>query len=149
MIFMTETAHTLVGVAIASRIPNPYISLPLVFASHLVLDLVPHWDAGTHYKNKTKLRLTVESGIDVLLSVAVPYLLFGNTMNPYLFAGAVFVSQLPDWLEMPHLFLRWKFFPFTAWAKFHSTFHRRKALPWGAINQVVVVTLLLLFLGNI
>ncbi len=43
---MLSTPHLLVGAAIVKAIPNPAISLPAAFASHFVLDSVPHWDGS-------------------------------------------------------------------------------------------------------
>lgn len=43
---MLSTPHLLVGAALAKTIPNPAISLPAAFASHFILDAVPHWDGS-------------------------------------------------------------------------------------------------------
>ena len=42
---MTLTTHAVVGAAIATSMPNhPVIGFTLAFASHFVLDAIPHWD---------------------------------------------------------------------------------------------------------
>ena len=50
---MLETPHVAVGAAIAASIPNPLIAIPLAFASHFALELVPHWNPhlNTELKN--------------------------------------------------------------------------------------------------
>lgn len=43
------TPHALIGAAIYTFIPNPWIGLPLAFLSHFVADWIPH----NHYHSKT------------------------------------------------------------------------------------------------
>jgi len=44
---MLAASHILVGGAIGGRVKSPYAALPIAFASHFVLDAVPHVDAVT------------------------------------------------------------------------------------------------------
>lgn len=39
--------HAAVGMGIAKLIPIPWISLPLAFLSHILLDLYPEWTVGS------------------------------------------------------------------------------------------------------
>jgi hypothetical protein len=41
---MTATNHALTGVAIALAVKQPVLAIPLAFASHFVLDAVPHYN---------------------------------------------------------------------------------------------------------
>ena len=42
---MTLTTHAIIGAAIAASMPNyPVVGFVLAFASHFVLDAIPHWD---------------------------------------------------------------------------------------------------------
>lgn len=145
---MTATAHALAGAALVSFIPNSSVALPMAFASHFVLDLVPHWDTGTYRREKSPRRFLVESVIDLLLGFGLSFLLFGSKVNPYLLTAGILVSQLPDWLEAPYLFLGWKFPPFSTVKAFQSKLHFKKSLPWGFVSQVVVITLLILLLSQ-
>ena len=46
---MLVTNHVLSGAVIGAAVRNPWIAFPLGFASHLVLDAVPHWGrVGSH-----------------------------------------------------------------------------------------------------
>ena len=49
---MLETPHVAVAAAIAYKIPDPTISLPLVFVSHFVFDMYPHWNPLIHKEKK-------------------------------------------------------------------------------------------------
>src|SRR3990170_6793978 len=46
MIVLTvlETPHVIVGAAIATKVVHPALAIPLAFASHFVLEKVPHWN---------------------------------------------------------------------------------------------------------
>jgi hypothetical protein len=42
---LTLTTHAIVGAAIASVIPaHPFFAIAAAFASHFLLDAIPHWD---------------------------------------------------------------------------------------------------------
>jgi hypothetical protein len=43
---MLSIAHGSTGALIASKIPNPFISFPIILASHFLEDRIPHWDVG-------------------------------------------------------------------------------------------------------
>ncbi len=73
---MTATAHALAGAVIATKISNPFIGLPLAFLSHFILDTIPHWDFGTNWQRKSKLRLVSESVLDVIAGILIVYFLF-------------------------------------------------------------------------
>ncbi|MFH1971517.1 MAG: hypothetical protein ABIJ05_04005, partial [Patescibacteria group bacterium] len=49
---MLETPHIIVGAAIASKITNPLLSIPISFVSHFVLEKVPHWNP--HLNSETE-----------------------------------------------------------------------------------------------
>ncbi len=68
---MVSVSHTLVAISIAAKISNPAIALPLSFFSNYVLDMIPHWDFGYGWREKTKRKLFLEGFADV----AVRYLL--------------------------------------------------------------------------
>ncbi|MFO7948501.1 MAG: hypothetical protein R6V19_16985 [Armatimonadota bacterium] len=47
---MMATPHMLTGAVIGSTMPRrPWLALPLAFASHFVLDVVPHVDSHTYF----------------------------------------------------------------------------------------------------
>ncbi len=120
-------------------IPNPYISLPIVFLSNFVLDAIPHWDTGTGWHHRPKIITFVISAIDVFLGFGLAWMIFRSELNPvYLFTLA-FTATLADWAEAPYIFLDWDFFPFNWFYKLQSKLHARNGSIWGVISQVVVV----------
>lgn len=110
---MLELPHTVVGAAIAAKIGNPALSLPLALASHFVLDLLPHWNPhlNTELGKFGRLRGKTVTFIatDVILSLAGG-LLIASTVLPdqnkfaIVIVGA-FMGVLPDVLEAPHFFM--------------------------------------------
>ncbi|HMS22161.1 MAG TPA: hypothetical protein PKA38_00160 [Candidatus Levybacteria bacterium] len=152
---MTATGHALVATILIAKFNNPYIGLPLAFASHFVCDIIPHWDAGTHHAEKTKKRLFYEASLDVIISVIVSILVytyvFGQTNYLYLFT-AIFLSQLPDWLTAPYFILNIKD-PLVGWSKYvyklQHAMNVRLDKPWGILTQVGAIILLYLLLFRI
>ncbi len=147
---MTATSHALVGAAIVTKIPDLRIAIPLVFILHFAGDKLPHWDAMVNYKTKSKTRLVIESGIDVITGLSLACLIFvvWAGQSPVNILLTAFAAQSPDWLEIPYIFLKWHFFPFDwvyqsqHWAH-DFLFDSRAQAPWGVITQVVVVAIFL------
>ncbi len=145
---MLLTPHTFVGIAIATGIPDPYISFPLSFGMHFMGDLVPHWD---FYSNTTvEQRLSgwrpLAVMADLVLGVAVGltatyYALWGLN-NPAL-AANIFMcgigSVLPDALESPHLFLKKDIPILNQLGKIQGKLQFQAPLPWGMITQIIVI----------
>ncbi len=148
---MTATAHALTAAAIATKIPNPAIGLPLAFFSHFLLDKVPHWDPMYNHQNRKKVEVVGGSVADVLLSYLLVFgifVLYLHQKDPIYIMTATFFSELPDLLEIPYhlLGVKWPVFYqsyiFQHWI--HDVgFNARLRAPWGIITQGVIVALFL------
>lgn len=136
---MTATAHCLTGASIASFLPNPFLSVPLSIASNFLMDLIPHWDTGTGWRNRPKIFTLLATGIDVTLGFALAFIIFSKKINSAYLLLNIFAATLPDWLEAPYLFLGWDFPPFSWFYRLQSKLHARNGLPWGIITQVIIV----------
>ena len=145
---MTATAHALVGGAIAASIPDPLIGLPLAFISHPFIDMIPHWDFGWGWREKTKLKLFIEGSLDLALGTLVAFLIFGRFADPAYFFAAVLLSESWDLLETPYWFLKWNFPPFSTMYKFQSKIQGKAALPWGIVTQVATVLVITALLNT-
>lgn len=147
---MLSIAHGSTGALIASKIPNPLISIPLVLASHYLEDRVPHWDVGqglTKKKKSKKAAFLEELFIDFPLSIIFVYFVFQHghpfDWRPWL---GWFFGLLPDFLEFPYLFMGMKGFPFGVLAKFHTWCHRSTPDKlWGLLPQITVILAVFLF----
>lgn len=136
---MTATAHALIGASLAATIANPYLGIPSALLSHFLADIVPHWDAGTNHKTKSRFRLVIEAAADVILGFVLVFILFRNLVDPTYLYAMVVVSQLPDWLEAPSSMLGIKIVPFTTVHAIQHRLQSRMQLPWGLVTQVIVV----------
>jgi hypothetical protein len=147
---MTATGHAMIGTAIAVSISNPVVGLPLAFFSHIAADAFPHWDTGWMRRKKTFTRFFIESVLDVVISLTLPFFIvsmfFPGTNLYYLFA-MIITAQLLDWISAPYVFLKWEFFPFNLPYKLQLLFDNPIGPPAGVIGQAAVIVILFLVAG--
>lgn len=110
---MLETPHVAVGAAIASRIPNPYIAIPLALASHLIMDQVPHWNPHSYTEVKNHGKISSQTRllalVDVGFALALGFFVASKAMPDTYHAGTIilacFASVLPDVSKAPYFLL--------------------------------------------
>lgn len=110
---MLETPHVAVGAAIASKIPNPFIAIPLALASHFVLDRVPHWNPHFYTEMKKYGKPTRQStyiaiadcSIALALGLFFAWHALPNVGNAVLVLICSLFSVLPDQIKTPFFFL--------------------------------------------
>lgn len=136
---MTATAHALVGGAIAASISNPSIGLPLAAVSHPILDMIPHWDLGIGWRGKNKVTLLLESALDLIIGIALAFIIFGKNIDPIYFLSCIFFSEIWDILMMPYLLFGWKFAPFSTAYSLQHKIQTKLTLPWGIVTQAATV----------
>lgn len=141
---MLETPHALVGMAIATKIPNPLISIPLAFTSHFVLDMVPHWNPHINTELKKNGRVTnksisviatdlVVAGISTLaISTSI------DSANAMVLILAASASILPDAIEAPYFFLKSKNKLLLKYVKFQKSIQVDADFWPGTITQIAV-----------
>ena len=140
---MTATGHAIIGTVIAAKIGNPTLAIPLAMASHLVADMIPHWDVATNRRQKGKDRVFKEAIVDELLGFVLGYLLiqflFPQTNLIYAFIIIIF-AQIFDWLFAPYYFFGVQAFK---WAyDFGKKTNKELDKPWGIINQIALIAAL-------
>lgn len=145
---MTATAHAVIGTVIAAKIGNPYLAIPIAFASHIVADYIPHWDTATNVAKKGKQRVMAETLFDIALGFFISFILLSTIFtqtSPVYAICIILVSQSLDWLTAPYYFLKIKTPPFIWAYKFQKLFDHELDAPWGIVTQVVTIILLLVF----
>jgi hypothetical protein len=147
---MLSVSHGTTGAFIASKIPNPFISIPLVLASHFLEDKVPHWDVGQGLTKKTKSKKSAfyqELFIDFPLSIAIVFFFFqfNRPFNPLPWIGW-FVALLPDFLEFPRNFLGYEPFFLKPINKFHHHFHHSTPKKLVGLTPQILLLLAIFFL---
>jgi hypothetical protein len=141
---MLSISHGLTGAFIATKIPNPLISFPLILASHYIEDWILHWDVGTGLSNGTRKKQTaiLLELVDLALTGILILALFqagktGVQWNAYF--GA-FVGLLPDFVEAPRNFLKYNPWWLKPFNDFHHGFHHSTPnMILGLLPQVAVV----------
>lgn len=145
---MTATGHAIIGTVIAAKVGNPALAIPLAFASHFLADALPHWDTGYHRGNKTRNKFFIESGIDVFVGFLASFVLlqlFFPATNLFYAFFMILIAQLPDWLTAPYLFLDLKIPPFSWMYKLQKIFDTHLGMPWGVINQAIIIAAVIIF----
>lgn len=151
---MTLTTHGIVGGAIASLLPTyPVFGLCLAFASHFLLDAIPHLDypirsASVNPNIGARMRYdralmadVVTIGGDAALGVVLAVALFAARGSPILVACGAGAAMLPDVLQFAYL--RFPCEPLVSLQRFHCWIHtsrRMKRKPvLGVVSQLAFI----------
>ncbi len=145
---MLELPHTLVGITIATVIPNPLISLPLSLASHFITDYIPHWNPHINTELKStgkisttsKLIILSDSTLALMLGTLIAAKALPDVKHFVVLMLAGFMAVLPDVAEIPYYFLGLKQISWMNRLISWQRAHQWNVKPiWGTLFQVVVV----------
>lgn len=100
-LLVTATTHALIGAAIAAKVPNPALSAGLIFSSHFLLDLIPHWDFGSDWRSRPKFKTGLLAVADTVMGFTLTYFLFASKLPLEWLILAPVLANIPDWLEIP------------------------------------------------
>jgi hypothetical protein len=144
---MLETPHVMIGALIATKIPNPLIAIPLAFASHFVLEMVPHWNP--HLNSETEkfgqptrrstFVTTVDSTIALVAGSFIAYKALPDVSVAITILACCFASVLPDVMEGPYFFLHMKNSFIKKWIKFQKSLQSDASLIPGILTQVITI----------
>lgn len=144
---MLETPHVAVGAAIASKIPNPLIAIPLAFASHFILDKVPHWNPhivtetkkfGQPTEKSTNI-IIVDCVLALMLGTAIAYKALPNTKMAISIMLCSFFSILPDLVEFPYFYFKRRDKFYTVWSSFQKSIQTDTTPFWGLLIQFITI----------
>lgn len=95
---MTATNHALTGALVATVVKQPWLAVPLAFASHFVCDAIPHFGANLKFPGRAMYTWLVIDGFTALFFAI--FLIYKGVENPVLLAICGFVAMSPDlaWL---------------------------------------------------
>jgi hypothetical protein len=110
---MLELPHTIVGATIATKLGNPFLSLPLAFISNFLLDLIPHWNPHLYTEmnhkgklsQKSKIIVIVDSALGLLVGTLLALRFYPDLGKVALILAGCFLAVLADLLEAPYFFL--------------------------------------------
>ena len=113
---MLETPHVIVGAAIATKVLNPALSLPLALGSHFILDQILHWNPHTytetkklgHPSKKSTIIVIIDSTLALFSGLGIALLTFSDYSKAIIIILACFLSALPDLVKSPFYYLNSK-----------------------------------------
>lgn len=145
---MLETPHVALGVAIASKFPNPWIAIPLSFISHFALDKVPHWNPHLytetqkdgHPSVKSTCTAVIDIGAAFILGSGFAYMALPDTRKAALILACSFASVLSDVVKYPYYYFHWRQKWLVAWVNFERSMQvDTKSIFLGLLTQGAVI----------
>lgn len=144
---MLETPHVIVGAAIATKIPDPLIAIPLAFASHFVLEMVPHWNPHLnsetkkygHISGRSTLFVVIDSTLALVAGSIIAYQALPDTGHALTILFACLASILPDLVEAPYFFLKMKGKIIEKWINFQKSIQSDVSVIPGLATQYITI----------
>lgn len=145
---MLETPHVVVAAALAYKLGNPVLALPLALGSHFVLEMVPHWNPHLNTERVKFGKVTSKSQKIVFADALTSFILGGfiaflalpNVSHSVVILIACFVSTLPDLIEFPYYFLNSKSnFIEKRWIPFKKSIQSDTSIVPGLATQVATI----------
>lgn len=144
---MLETPHVVVGAAIATKVANPLLAIPLALGSHFLLEKIPHWNPHLS-REIEKFGAPTKKSTEIVVADATTALVFGsyiayralpNTGHAMTILAACFFSVLPDLIEAPYFFLNFRTQAIKRWIKVQKSFQSNASTFWGILTQIVII----------
>jgi hypothetical protein len=137
---MTATNHGVMGMLIGAYLPLP-IAIPLAFASHFVLDALPHFGIKRGHRDNSKAyKLFVCADACIALSFAV----LSASLGRWDMFIVGWVAYSPDfmWVVGYYKHKKLNVKATNRFAKFHKNIQKYEK-PWGAFVELalLIVTL--------
>lgn len=144
---MLETPHVLVGAAIATKISNPWIAIPLAFTSHFILEMVPHWNPHLntetkkfgHVTKKSTVITAIDSTMALVFGSMVAFKYLPDAVQVMNVLACSFFAVLPDVMEGPYFFLKMKNNFIERWISFQKSLQNDTSLVPGLITQLLTI----------
>lgn len=148
---MFLTPHAAAALWIGTRTNDPLLAFALGFASHFMMDIIPHGDEtlGQHHitKRGKYFYLAKVALVDLVLAVSLVifYIYRKPEMSKDVVAWAVFGSWLPDFLWLANIVLKMKIL--YLYTRIHNRIHQlidwRYSPVYGVPFQIIVTILLM------
>lgn len=151
---MVELPHVLVGAAIAAKTGNPGLALPLAFASHFILDLVPHANPsiytpikeGRPIARRIKQLIFIDCVLALVVGLGVATSFLPNTEKAIFVVLGAFLAVLPDVAEIPYYFMNFRHPLMVKYVEASHALQNNAPLIPGTITQIIVSLTALLWI---
>jgi hypothetical protein len=159
---MTLTTHAITGATVAALIPShPVLGFVAAFASHFVLDAIPHWaysikSLKEDEENPMNSDMVIgkdfyfdilKIGADGILGLLASFVLLSVFLkcSPFIVLLGAIAGMMPDALQF--VYWKWKHKPLTSLHRFHIYIHAKTDLNKrpvvGILLQLVLVCIVL------
>ena len=153
---MLETPHVFVGAAIATKIPDPLLAIPLAFLSHFILEMVPHWNPHLNsetekygYPTKRSTVIVVaDSSLALISGSLIAYSALPDTGRALTILFACLASVLPDLIEAPYFFLKIKNKLIQKWIVFQKSIQNDTSIIPGLVTQYITIFAAIFWIRN-
>ncbi|HJX46027.1 MAG: hypothetical protein A2V72_02540 [Candidatus Nealsonbacteria bacterium RBG_13_37_56] len=144
---MLETPHVVVGAAIAFKVGNPALALPLALGSHFILEKIPHWNPhlNTEKKNIGKISsqttkiVVADTLLSLVLGTLIAFKAYPDITKVTVVLLGAFLAALPDLIEAPYFFLNQQSDFILKWIKFKKSLQANTNIIPGLIYQVLTI----------
>lgn len=142
-----ETPHVIVGAAIATKVANPALALPLALGSHFILEKIPHWNPhlntetqkyGKPTKQTTKI-VILDSSLALVSGLYIASQVLPDTIHAITIVAACFFAALPDIVEGPYFFLNMRSKLIKKWIMFQKSIQSDTNIFIGLSTQLIVI----------
>jgi len=149
-----ELPHTLIGAAIGIKTGNPFLAFPLALISHILVDLIPHWNPSLctevekygRPKKNSMLIIIGDSTLALITGLAIAAMVLPDWRLFLVIIFSCFFAVLPDLVEAPYFFFNYKpkiLKHLISWQHNHQG--RASMIP-GLLIQVLTIVLALTFI---
>lgn len=145
---MYLSVHATVGAIVGQQTGNPILAFGAGFASHLLLDIIPHGDGEKSGMPQTNKTIMIAASIDLTALTLITLWLYrhtgGTIFSPTLIAGAL-GGMLPDALQLPYLLSngrKWNWYQ-----RIHNFFHNMIVSKWDIPYPIGIILQTLLVIG--
>jgi hypothetical protein len=151
-----ETPHVVVGAAIAAKVVNPTLAIPLSLMSHFVLDKIPHWNPHLfteteklgHPSKKSTIFALADVGLALFLGLLVASKFWGEPTRVATVLACCLASVFPDLIKWPYYYLKARWQPLVNWVLFERKIQVNAPLYPGILTQLLVVITGLWWISN-
>ncbi len=144
---MLETPHVVVGAAIAFKVANPVLAIPLALGSHFVLEKVPHWNPHLNTEKTKYGKITpqttrivfADAFLAAFCAISIASLALPDLKRALIILVASFAAALPDLIEAPYFFLNKGGKLIRRWVAFQKSIQVDASILPGLLTQVLTV----------
>lgn len=147
----------IVGAAIAYKVANPALAIPLAFGSHFILDKVPHWNPHTYTetqkygkpKRTTSVFALVDSTIALFSGFVIASLVLPSLTGFFVIILASFAAVLPDVVKIPFYYYKVRTGFLKRWVNFERSMQVEVKNPVvGMLIQLIIIGAAVLWIAG-